>query len=273
MQNAMLSFVTTCMGRLAFLRQTLPRLVAQPNATCIVVDYSCPEHCGDWIASAFPQVHVVRVPGESCYNRARARNAGLRAVRTPWVCGIDCDILVAPHFVDALSPVLRPGRYYRPSPRQDLGLWGTFVAERQAIEKTGGFDEVFQGWGDEDVDFFTSLEFAGVQLADFPARLLDHLPHDDQLRMQYHNNQERWINGSINKLYRFIKWDLMRLTGRPVPLAFRTRIYQDVTRQVAECLQDGHAHEIVITLGTELLPIPWQIERRLTYVFQSACLP
>src|SRR5262249_23829435 len=42
-------FITTCMGRLAALRRSLPTLCGQPNSRVVVVDYSCPEQAGAWV--------------------------------------------------------------------------------------------------------------------------------------------------------------------------------------------------------------------------------
>ena len=45
-----LCFVTTCMGRLAALRQTLgPMLDQAEGSRIVVVDYTCPDGAGDWV--------------------------------------------------------------------------------------------------------------------------------------------------------------------------------------------------------------------------------
>src|SRR5262245_54418958 len=95
---AALTLVTCCMGRLAHLRQSLPAMAAQPNCSCVVVDYSCPEQCGDWVAEAFPQVTVVRVPGRASYSPSAARNRGAAAADTPWFCFIDADVIPSGRF-------------------------------------------------------------------------------------------------------------------------------------------------------------------------------
>jgi len=157
-----MTIVTACMGRLAYLRQSLGRMVAQPGCSCVVVDYSCPDGSGDWVAAHHPAVRVVRVPGQTRFSVPRARNAGLRAIETPWVCFCDADVVPESSFIDAVRPLLRPGSYYRPAPLDDTGLYGTFIALRADLERVGGYDEVYQGWGDEDVDLYRALEFVGL---------------------------------------------------------------------------------------------------------------
>ena len=72
----LLSYITTCKGRLSHLQQTLPRIADQPHVECIVVDYGCPERCGDWVEAHHPNVMVVRTGPTEGFNASRARNAG-----------------------------------------------------------------------------------------------------------------------------------------------------------------------------------------------------
>ena len=72
-----ISFVTTCKGRLSALKQSLPRMVAQPHAEVIVVDYDCPEGTGAWVAAEHPAARVVQVRDAPVFNIARARNLDL----------------------------------------------------------------------------------------------------------------------------------------------------------------------------------------------------
>src|SRR5262249_30464906 len=86
---AQLTFVTVCMGRLSFLRQTLGRMVGQPDCATVVVDYSCPEASGDWAEANHPEARVVRVPGRRTLSVTAARNAGAAVADTPWLCFVD----------------------------------------------------------------------------------------------------------------------------------------------------------------------------------------
>ncbi len=268
-----LTFVTTCMGRVSFLKQTLPRLAAQPDSACVVVDYSCPEHCGDWVEAAFPQVRVVRVTSEQHFNLGKASNAGIRAAGTPWLCCVDCDILVAPDFVRQLLPQLRPGHYYRADRLADAGVWGTFLASRADVLRVGGYDEVYEGWGDLDVDLYAALDFARIQRQVFPADLIHHIPHDTEARTRFFAQKDRWTNWLINRCYRVIKFDIMRLRGTPLPVARRHDLYQRVTAVILDAQRHRRDAEIFVACPVdEQMPSHLGLERQLKYAVRR-CQP
>jgi len=142
------AIVTTCKGRLAHLRQSLPLMLEQGADEVIVVDYGCPEGTADWVKKNYPQVKIVRVDDDPGFCLSCARNAGARAVKSDWICFIDADILVQPGFVAWMRNQLEPNSFYR-TPMID-GKWdacGSFIVSRVAFERIGGYDEVFRGWG------------------------------------------------------------------------------------------------------------------------------
>ena len=123
-----LCFITTCMGRLVPLEQSLPATLRQAGS-CFVVDYSCPQHSGDWVETRYPAARVIRVPDQASFCASAARNAGARHADAPWICFVDSDVVLAPEFSDVVAPMLAPGGYYRAF-SSDRGLGGTFVCSR-----------------------------------------------------------------------------------------------------------------------------------------------
>ena len=163
-------FVTTCMGRLSALRQSLGSMLEQANSSCVMVDYSCPDGSGDWVIAHHPSVRVVRVPGQAHFNLAAARNAGARAADAPWICFVDADVVLESGFASELSRILSPGGYYRVVSR-DGGIGGTFACSRADFERVGGYDEVYRGWGEEDNDLYDALQFVGREQRPLPVTL------------------------------------------------------------------------------------------------------
>jgi glycosyltransferase involved in cell wall biosynthesis len=245
MTSRSLTFVTTCKGRLQYLRQTLPILAAQPAASCVVVDYGCPDHSGDWVQANLPQVAVVRWPDTGNFNLAHARNLGVAAATTDVVCMIDADVRLAPRFVPTILAQFDPRRYYLAEPPAD-DISGTVVCARAAFEFAQGYDEACAGWGGEDMDFYDRLDFHGLQQASFPATLLSALPHPDSVRTEHYAIADKDLSNSINRLYSHIKLDLMRLSGNRLPAEYRSRLNAQVRDAAIASSKAGRPVRIVI---------------------------
>jgi len=268
--NPEICFITTCMGRLAHLRQSLERAVAQPRASQVVVDYSCPEQCGDWVERSFPFVTVVRVPGAAHFQLARARNLGARAASSqaataPWLCFLDADILLAPSFTEAVVPLLQPGSFYLASPWNKV-LCGTMICARKGFDGAGGYDERIQGWGCEDEELYSRFRLFGMTPATFPASLLGPIQHGDDLRVQFYRIKDWRVSHTVNWLYMRAKLDLMKLSGQhPSPQTLQL-LYERVEACVRQAQQSGQEASLQIDLPEHLTPAGWQAATRLTYV-------
>jgi glycosyltransferase involved in cell wall biosynthesis len=232
-----LCLITTCMGRLAHLRQTLAAAVVQPHCSCVVVDYSCPEHCGDWVEQHFPAVKVARVKGRELFNPAHARNCGAAAADAPWLGFFDADVILSPSFAERVLPLLHAGQFYRAQPFVKE-LMGTFLCRRDDFLKVGGYDEVFQSWSSEDRDLYDRLRLRGIEEKSFPVELLTPIVHADDLRVQHFPVKSAEISHVINTLYRMAKLDLMKLLNRDLSEAERRLLYADAAR-ASQALADN----------------------------------
>ena len=226
-----LTFIIPCMGRLDHLRQSLPAALAQPGCRTVVVDYSCPDHSGDWAAGHGPGVAVVRVPGQSTFHLARARNLGAAAAATPWLCFLDADVVPAPGFeADVLSRSVA-GTYYRSAPIK-TGTWGLVVVSRADFDRAGGYDECYRGYGGEDVDLYDALAAAGSQAGTFPAGLVRHIPHADTRRTDHYAAKDLWRTVAVARAYRAAKAAYAARHGHPLPAAARPTLYDKVAAGV-----------------------------------------
>lgn len=230
---AFLTFVTTCHGSLAQLRKTLPSLARQSDAAVVVVDYGCPDQSGRWVEANFPQVHVVRAAESKSFERARARNLGAAQARTPWICFIDPDMGVADDFCERVKPVLAAGRFYQAEPRSPE-TYGTSICAAADFERIGGYDEVIEGWGKEDEDFYARLFLASVRYAGFPAEVLRPLNAAERPQSKDQDMKDRWVSESINYVYCRAKIDLMMLQHRQIALDVRQRLYAQVRAAISE---------------------------------------
>ena len=238
-----LSFVTTCMGRLEHLKQTLP-LQQHPDCESIVVDWSCPDKCGDWVEENYPDVKVVRVDGEQYYHRSKARNAGLQAATGEYICNADADLLIQPTFfnlLDSLSPNIyvtrvpiyifidpisgkppvRRGtvdemyhRWYdknRELHEEKASSTGFMIFPRESLNQIegNGYDEIYDHTlsGGEDLDLRIKLLLeAGLKEQWIDIGFIDTISHTNELRVE-HISQKDFIKSRRGSWDRLVaKW-------------------------------------------------------------------
>lgn len=252
------------MGRLASLRQTLGRMVAQPDCSCVLVDYSCPDRCGDWAEAHAPGARVVRMPGRTEFNLAAARNAGARHADAPWVCFLDADVLLEPGFAATLLRALSPGGYYRAA-SGDPGLAGTVACARADFARAGGYDEVYRGWSGEDTDLYDAMQFLGLEPRPLPPALLRHLPHPEGQRTRFYGTGHGSLDHAVNRVYRTLKWDAARLRRQPLTLDMRRALYERVHEVVTASFWSGRAGDLTVGLPPEVFPGGWSLSRTVAY--------
>ena len=262
-----ITFSTTCMGRLEHLRQTLPAMVAQPNCHVVVVDYSCPDGVGDWVREHYEasDVTVVRVLGRTQFDRSEAKNAGIMASPTDWICLVDADVILAPEFADHLRQRMRPGQFFRSSSILE-GTGGTFLAEKASFIKAEMHDCVYQGWGEEDDDLLDSLQFHGIRGDVYDDQWVTHLEHGDELRTKFHVWDDRRISHMVNRIYRSAKWDMARMSQDVPPISVREKLFADISEQVRRLVGDQADVDVVIDTGEmNWVPLSAHCSRQLVY--------
>ena len=262
-----ITFSTTCMGRLSHLRETLPRMVAQPGCHVVVVDYSCPEQCGRWVRENYPpqKVTVVNVPDRTYFNMSEAKNTGITNAKTEWVCLIDADVIIADDFAARIRERLVEKRFLRRMTATE-GVGGTFVAQRQALIDVGLHDAEFRGWGEEDDDLMDALRFIGHQLGAIPEELLCHLKHDDDLRTKNYEAKDRRLSHLVNRVYRAAKWDLAKIHGRVPSHDERRSLYESIRSQIGMAVAERGTRTITLPLGEQAWDsLSSNAERNLSY--------
>jgi glycosyltransferase involved in cell wall biosynthesis len=265
------SLITTCKGRLAFLKQSLPRMVAQTGTEVVLVDFDCPEDSGAWAEREFPAVRVVRVASAPHYHGTRARNLGAQAASAPWLCFVDADVLLEDQFAERVLPMLREGAYYITS-GAEAELIGTTACLRDDYVAIEGYDEVIEGWGVDDTDFYIRLQLLGRRREVFPAGLFRVMSHDTETRMRFHAIKDQWLTHRTNALYAQVRHDLARQLGTVnMPLDTRRAVYAEVRRSVHQAAKTGQPTRMEVVLPDTLVARfyhGWQMRRVWYYVIE-----
>lgn len=199
-----------CKGRLAYLKKSLPTFSRQGAAGVCVVDYDCPEGCGDWVKEApkggGSRPIVEKVAGRPLFNKSAAHNlAAQRIIREngEYLVFLDADTLIAGELVQWLTPRLRPDTFFIAgldgTGKEAPGLVGLLVVHRDMFQRCGGYDEKFVGWGGEDIDLRLRLHVdMDLDFEEIPVSLFKTLEHSDELRTAHYSEKDPDRSNMLN---------------------------------------------------------------------------
>ena len=270
--NRTYSIITTCKGRLDHLKQTLPRMIAQPANEVIVVDYSCPEGTADYVREHFPSVRVVEVEGQERFSNWRARNAGAAVAQSQCLVFCDADTLLAANAIDWIDRHLQPRRfgYFTRKHTEQFNKAGLRLGSNQlrgfhvvpipAFRRLDGYDEVLEGYAaGGDTDLEERLVLMGI--AHFPmnpAIVDDVIQHDNQARIRHHSDPIP-VSYSAGLLYRNAKMTALRVRRQPnLPIEVRRKIY-DSALTAARKLQSNDKVSLSLDLMRQPAGMPLQL--------------
>lgn len=205
----MLALVTTCKGRLSHLKESLPFFVSQfPRV--VVVDWDCPDGTTEWLLHGGwginnPLCHrasVLSYVNEPVFHKTAALNEGASyaiergATRLVFA---DADMIIP----DTL------GRYLEDVAEQDMVLTGPHHAKIgflsvsvERFKQVNGYDELYQGWGYEDLDMRLRLYCdASCTPRWLPQDAFRSIPHKTAERVRFQDGSIQESAARNRKLY------------------------------------------------------------------------
>lgn len=261
------SIITTCMGRLDHLKESLPRMLEQPDAEVIVVDWSCPQNTTDYVAKHFPKARVVKVEGKEVFSNWAARNAGAGEAKGAVLIFCDADTVLQPNALEWIGDQLKPGTFGHFSrnattkfntTRLRLGynqLRGFHAVPAQAFRKFGGYDDVLEGYAaGADTDLETRMVIFGFKRLVIDPEIVERVvEHDNEDRFRHHKMAIR-TSYAAGYFYRKAKTALIRMRRVPnLPLPLRKNMY-DAAKKAAAAL-DGTTNSVNFKIDLEREPI------------------
>ena len=195
--NNTISVIIPCKNRLQHLLKCLPTVLSQTwqDIQVIVVDFNCPEiYKLDFQQEIYDErlnVLFVDVPVNH-WNLSESRNAGLKLATGDRLLFLDADTILLPNFIEMEVKKLNENTFGSglTSPPWN-GCGCSFVLKSQFI-KVRGYNEAMTGWGMEDMDFYHRMQLQGLNRFEFDPRLISNIPHDDSLRNQFHNGEDKY---------------------------------------------------------------------------------
>ncbi|MEO7602872.1 MAG: glycosyltransferase family A protein [Sphingomicrobium sp.] len=267
------SIITTCMGRLDHLKQTLRRMLEQPDSEVIVVDWSCPQDTAGHVAKHFPAARVVKVEGQGVFSNWAARNAGAAQATGEFVVFCDADTMLRPDALEWIGARLPPrayGHFERNATSQfnttnlRLGfnqLRGFHVLQRAIFDRFGGYDDVLAGYAaGADTDLETRLSIFGFKRFVLDPAIIEQVVE--------HGNEDRFRNHKIpiktsyaaGYLYRKAKTVLIRIRRRPnLPRPFRQKLYAAALKAAHQLSGDNPSTSFKVGLEKEPIGMPLQL--------------
>ena len=204
-QAPFFSICTACMGRLEQLKQTLPMSLSHDDVEVILVDYSCPEHSGDWAEQTFPEeirsgkLKVIRVPDRKEYWRSHAKNISHAYTRGSILINADADNFINNAYLQACKKLFEEDSDIQITiaapwdiQTASYGMYGRIAIRRDAFRDLCGYDEDMCGWGYEDNDLIDRAKAMNFKIDYIPHKLLKLLEHGDDLRTRYERNKNKW---------------------------------------------------------------------------------
>jgi glycosyltransferase involved in cell wall biosynthesis len=265
--------ITACKGRLEHLRSSLPKMLAQGAHEVIVVDYSCPEGTGEFVAANLPSARVVSVPGEEHFSNWKARNAGAGAATSDVLLFVDADTILADGAIDRLAadfPLRTYGffdsktsrAFNEKGPRLAANqLKGFHVIPTAAFRRAGGYDEVLEGYAaGADTDLEERLQLIGLGRHALESTLIDSvIQHDAASRTQHHAYPVR-TSYAAGLLYRAAKRALLRARGKvELPLRTRQELYAVAKNAAGALGSKSDRVGMTVVLGKEPILMPRQL--------------
>ncbi len=197
-----ISFLTVCMGRLHHLKQTLPQNMEDnkdyPRLEFVVLDYNSQDGMQEWILENFQdeidsgRLRYFHFADSEYFRFSHSRNLAFRLSRGRIVCNVDADNFAGRDFAFYVAENMEPNKVLTGcrikedgelDVYKDEGSVGRICAYREAYHAAGGFDEMMESWGFEDLDLYERLRDLGYELQAVKERYKRPLWHDDGERM------------------------------------------------------------------------------------------
>jgi predicted glycosyltransferase involved in capsule biosynthesis len=179
----LVSVIVTCKNRLEHLKQTLPRLCMQKSIEIIVVDYGCLQGTKEWVKNTFHNVKLVFVDDDPIFSLSRARNIGAAYSQGEYLMFSDADIFIEYPIHEWVMNNFKMGEFYTVNPKNDPSLCGTAIINKRDFQKIGGYDEVFRGWGGEDLELYERLKINSVHHKYIDDQKFSAIQHSDNMRL------------------------------------------------------------------------------------------
>lgn len=149
------------------------------------------------------KIKVIRVNNEKHFNLSKSYNLAVRNTINENVLKIDIDyILINENFIDLLLELSErlDNEFFTGIDFENSFFFGMLFVKKQDFFEAGEYNELFEGWGHDDVDLYNRIQFK-KKLTKFEkiSSYVYHNPHDDDLRVANYEVKNKDITFEKNK--------------------------------------------------------------------------
>ncbi len=199
--NYRVSFSTVCMNRLHHLKATLKRNILDnkvyENLEFILLDYNSIDGLEVFVKDNFAEeiekkrLVYYKTTTPINFNRSHSRNLAFKLASGDIICNLDADNFTGNGFAKYINKAFKQNYNIFMSADFPYDAVGRICFSKEALDKTGGYDERMTNYGSEDVDFKNRLE--RLKLTNVK------ISSSGFLKVITHPNEERIANESIFK--------------------------------------------------------------------------
>lgn len=204
------SFLTTSMNRCKDLKETYFKNIytACNNMSVrfefVLLNFNSTDDIDDWISksnfSKYCRFTYIKTKKHKYFNMSKAKNIVGRYAVGDKLCWLDADNLLTPTYIHQIQSYFSKEKnriYVAPKyNRNKKGICGRVVCKKNHFMEIGGYDETFDGWGYEDIDFTKRLEKVGIKNKECDAEHIHiqsnynnkFINYEDKFPMQFKNN-------------------------------------------------------------------------------------
>nr|WP_319512069.1 glycosyltransferase family A protein [uncultured Draconibacterium sp.] len=167
-----IGFCITCMNRLHHIKETLEKNIRDnfyPNEVeFVLLDYNSSDGMEEWVKTLQYYIDIgiliyYRTTTPSWYKRGHSRNMSIRLSNAEIVCNLDADNFLGKDFCFYIIEAFKKEqRVFYSSNYLSQGAVGKVCTSKDHFEDVRGYDELFESYGFEDLDFYNRLRRTGL---------------------------------------------------------------------------------------------------------------
>jgi len=232
-----ISFLTSSMNRCDDLKKTYMnniKLCCEKlnfNFEFVLLDYNSTDDIQSWVVSnnfgKYCNFKFKSTKKYKYFNMSLAKNIVGCNASGEILCWLDADNIITEKFLEFISHnFVQSKNIYAnvENVKNNEGSCGRVICSKDNFYEVGGYDESFDGWGYEDIDFANRLNIIGVKRIGIPTEYVESLPTDEIKKFEnyekpivkikngnqfsqfrYSSNFENYVkskNNSLNRFYR-----------------------------------------------------------------------